>query len=56
MKKVTFHEKFQEIPQLLLTIRAIEYDVGPVGFFAQIQDVTETDFHFQLTVTHSILK
>lgn len=25
-----------------MTIRAIEYDAGPVGFFCSISDVTDT--------------
>ncbi|CAD8074544.1 unnamed protein product [Paramecium sonneborni] len=56
MKKITFPDKFIDIPQILVTIRAIEYDSGPVGFFCQIQDVTEQDFTFQLTVLHATLK
>ncbi|CAD8158369.1 unnamed protein product [Paramecium octaurelia] len=56
IRKITFPDKFADIPQILVTIRAIEYDAGPVGFFCQIQDVTEQDFTFQLTVLHATLK
>lgn len=59
IRKVTFAEKFTEPPRVLISIRALEYEGGPVGFFSAVTDITNTsthsqyyiDFNLQLTVT-----
>ncbi|KAM3141139.1 hypothetical protein pb186bvf_006744 [Paramecium bursaria] len=56
VKQIKFAEKFVEPPQILITTRALEYDVGPVSFFCSIMDVTEQGFTLQLTVTKNTLK
>jgi len=30
----------EEIPQVLLTIRALEFESGPIGYFSSINDNT----------------
>jgi hypothetical protein len=40
--QIVFEHPMVEAPQIILTIRALEYEGGPIAYFTSLNDVSET--------------
>ena len=46
----------QEVPQVILSMRAIEFEYGPIEFYSSLMDITEVGLTIQLTVPKGLLR